>query len=183
MSLYRHIFIRLKSSIFVNKYVKEQCFIELDNDKSFMVMLNMYNPKPLSCQDKVIDESDDENETGSVCPSQESYHCLHSSNNEYELLNYSETYVYSTMNPFMKVNSKFPSVIAFRRALNHYALTNEFEYVIEKSDLTRLTTCCGDKKCKWRIHASLTQDGVTFEVKKFIETHSCTRSNKSGNKQ
>ncbi|CAH1421024.1 unnamed protein product [Lactuca virosa] len=133
------------SIVFVDKYAKEQCFIELDNDKSFMVMLNMYNdekevtiyatteklrynPKPLSCQDKVIDESDDENETDSVCPSQESYHSLHSSDNEYELLNYSETYAYSTMNPFMKVNSKFPS------------------------------------------------------VKKFIETHSCTRSNKSGNK-
>ncbi|CAH1443875.1 unnamed protein product [Lactuca virosa] len=187
------------SIVFVDKYAKEQCFIELDNDKSFMVMLNMYdkekevtiyatteklryNPKPLSCQDKVIDESDDENETDSVCPSQESYHSPHSSDNEYELLNYGETYAYSKVNPFMKVNSKFPSVIAFRRALNHYALTNEFEYVIEKSDLTRLTACCGDKKCKWRIHASLTQDGVTFEVKKFIETHSCTRSNKSGNK-
>ncbi|CAH1430160.1 unnamed protein product [Lactuca virosa] len=79
----------------------------------------------------------------------------------------------------MKVNSEFPSVIAFRRAL-HYALTNEFEYDIEKSDLTRLTTCCGDKKCKRRIHAFLTQDGVTFE--NFVETHSCTRSNKCGNK-
>ncbi|XP_023770327.2 uncharacterized protein LOC111918938 [Lactuca sativa] len=187
------------SIVFVDKYAKEQCFIELDNDKTFMVMLNMYNenkevtiyatteklrynPKPLSCQDKVINESDDENETDSVCPSQESYHSLHSSDNEYELLNYGETYAYSKMNPFMKVNSKFPSVIAFRRALNHYALINEFEYVSEKSDLTRLTACCGDKECKWRIHASLTQDGVTFEVKKFVEIHSCTRSNKSGNK-
>ncbi|CAH1433302.1 unnamed protein product [Lactuca virosa] len=168
------------SIVFVDKYAKEQCFIELDNDKSFIVMLNMYNedkevtiyatteklrynPKPLSCQDKVIDESDDENETDSVCPSQESYHSLHSFDNGYELLNYGETYAYSKTNPFMKVNSKFPSVIAFRRALKHYALTNEFEYVIEKSDLTRLTACCGDKKCKWRIHASLTQDGVTFE--------------------
>ncbi|CAH1432571.1 unnamed protein product [Lactuca virosa] len=195
MSLYRHIFIQnhlveevkkhypsqsdiVLSIVFVDKYAKEQCFIELDNDKSFMVMLNMYNedkevtiyattkklrynPKPLSCQDKVIDESDDENETDSVCPSQESYHSLNSSDNKYELINYGETYAYSKMNPFMKVNSKFPSVIAFRRALNHYALTNEFE---------------------WRIHASLTQDGVTFEVKEFVETHSCTRINKSGNK-
>ena len=64
----------------------------------------------------------------------------------------------------MKVNSKFPSVISFRRALNHYAITNEFEYVIAKSDLTRLTACCKEKKCEWRIHASVTQDGVTFEV-------------------
>ncbi|KAL7599162.1 hypothetical protein Lser_V15G21127 [Lactuca serriola] len=169
------------STVFVDKHAKEQCFIELDNDESFMVMLSMYNeekevtiyvtteklrynPKPFSCQNQVNNEFDDENETESVCSSQESYHSLHSSDNEYELLNYGETYAYSKLNPFMKLNSKFPSVIAFRRALNHYALTNEFEYVIDKSDLTRLTACCGDKKCKWRIHASLTQDGVTFEV-------------------
>ena len=31
------------SIVVVDKYVKEQCFIELDSDKSFMVMLNMYN--------------------------------------------------------------------------------------------------------------------------------------------
>nr|KAJ0207509.1 hypothetical protein LSAT_V11C500261200 [Lactuca sativa]KAJ0207802.1 hypothetical protein LSAT_V11C500261320 [Lactuca sativa] len=187
------------SIVFVDKHAKEQCFIELDNDERFMVMLSMYNEekevtiyvtteklryncKLFSCQDQVIDESDDENETDSICLSQESYHSLHSSDNEYELLNYGETYAYSKINPFMKVNSKFPSAVSFRRALNHYALTNEFEYVIEKSDLTRLTACCDDKKCKWRIHASLTQDGVTFEVKKFVDTHSCTRSNKCGNK-
>ena len=64
----------------------------------------------------------------------------------------------------MKLNSKFPNVIVFRRDLNHYVLTSEFEYFIEKSDLTRLTACCENKNCEWRIHASLTQDGVTFEV-------------------
>ncbi|CAI9302943.1 unnamed protein product [Lactuca saligna] len=129
------------SIVFFDKHAKEHCFIELDNDESFMVMLNMYNeekeviiyvtteklrynPKPFSCQNQVNDELDDENETDSVCPSQESYHSLHSSDNEYKLLNYGETYAYSKLNPFMKVNSKFPSVIAFRRALNHYALTN-----------------------------------------------------------
>ncbi|KAI3740672.1 hypothetical protein L2E82_31142 [Cichorium intybus] len=26
------------------------------------------------------------------------------------------------------------------------------------------------------------QDGITFEVKKMVETHTCTRSNKGGNK-
>ncbi|XP_052626966.1 uncharacterized protein LOC128133533 [Lactuca sativa] len=187
------------SIVFVDKHAKEQCFIELDNDERFMVMLSMYNEekevtihatteklrykvKQFSSQDHVIDEPDDENETDSICPSQESYHSPHNSDNETELLDYGETYAYSKSNPFMKVNSRFPGVIAFRRALNHYALINEFEYNIEKSDLTRLTACCGDKECKWRIHASVTQDGVTFEVKKFVETHSCTRSNKCGNK-
>ncbi|CAH1452956.1 unnamed protein product [Lactuca virosa] len=115
--------------------------------------------KSFSGQDQVIDESDDENDSDSNCPSEESYHSRHSSDNEYELLNSDfKTYSYSNKNAVMKVNSKFPNVIAFRRALNHYAITNEFQYVIEKSDLTRLTACCEDKKCEWRIHASLTQD-------------------------
>ncbi|XP_023761342.1 uncharacterized protein LOC111909797 [Lactuca sativa] len=131
----------------------------------------LYKPKPFGCQDQVIDESDDENETKLISPSQGSSRSVHSSVNEYELLNYVETYAYCKINPFIKVNSKFPSVIVFRRALYHYALTNEFEYAIEKIDLTRLTSCYGDKKCKWRIH-----------VKKFVDTHSCTRSNKCGNK-
>ncbi|KAI3707878.1 hypothetical protein L2E82_36777 [Cichorium intybus] len=189
------------SIIFVDKHAKEQCFIELDSDENFMVMLSMYKEekevaiyattgnftqqtdKQFSGQDQCSDEFDDENESDSDCPSEESYHSCHSSDNEYELLNYgSESYAYSTKSPIMKVNYKFPSVIAFRRALNHYALINEFQYVTEKSDLTRLTACCEDKNCEWRIHASLTQDGVTFEVKKFVETHSCTQSNKCGNK-
>ncbi|KAL4554548.1 hypothetical protein LXL04_039380 [Taraxacum kok-saghyz] len=185
------------SIVFVDKHAKEQCFIELDTDESFMVMLSMYKEEkeitiyvttekvrynPNSCQDQVTHESDEENETDSNCPSDSSYHSLHTSDHEYEPLNYGEPYAYSKKNSFMKLNSIFPNVIAFRRALNHYALTNEFEYDIEKSDLTRLTACCGDKTCKWRIHASLTQDGVTFDVNKFVETHSCTRSNKGGNK-
>ncbi|CAH1454477.1 unnamed protein product [Lactuca virosa] len=166
-----------------------------------MVMLNMYEEekevtiyvtnekitqqrdKPSSVQDQSIDELDDENDSDSNCPSEESYHSRYSSDNEYELLNSNfKIDAYSSKSQVMKVHSKFPNVIAFIRALNHCAITNEFQYVIKKSDLTRLTTCCEDKKCEWRIHASRTQDEATFEVKKFVETHSCTRSNKCGNK-
>ncbi|CAI9293844.1 unnamed protein product [Lactuca saligna] len=193
--------LKLKYGVFIDKNSKEQRFIIIDSDESFMVMLNMYKEekeviiyattekitqkmyKSFSGQDQVIDESDDENDSDSNCPSEESYHSRHSSSNEYELLNSDfKSYSYSNKNAVMKVNSKFPNVIAFRRALNNYAITNEFQYIIGKSDLTRLTACCEDKKCEWRIHASLTKDEVTFEVKKFVETRSCTRSNKCGNK-
>ena len=81
----------------------------------------------------------------------------HSMDDESKFMNDEcETYGYSKKGPPMKVNSKFPNVVSFRRSLNHYALTNEFEYIIEKSDHTRLTPCCEDKKCEWRIHASFT---------------------------
>ncbi|GJZ26685.1 uncharacterized protein Tco_0570938 [Tanacetum coccineum] len=82
----------------------------------------------------------------------------------------------------MKVNSRFQNVLEFKRALNHHAVINEFEYFIEKSDLERVTARCAHKKCPWRIHASLMQDKVTFEVKNLKETHTCMRSNMGGNK-
>ncbi|MFS7904830.1 putative transposase, MuDR, plant, MULE transposase domain-containing protein [Helianthus anomalus] len=84
--------------------------------------------------------------------------------------------------PTIKVNSTFDNVVVFRRALIQYAITNEFQYFVEKSEPTRVTTRCSNLECKWRIHASVKQDGITFEVKTFVEAHSCTRSNKGGNK-
>ncbi|XP_023731454.1 uncharacterized protein LOC111879214 [Lactuca sativa] len=83
----------------------------------------------------------------------------------------------------MKVGSKFENVVDFRRALNHYAVINELNYYIQKSDPTRFTARCENLECEWRLHASITQDAVTFEVKKMLEVHSCTHSNKGGNKR
>ncbi|GJU35656.1 uncharacterized protein Tco_1184010 [Tanacetum coccineum] len=108
---------------------------------------------------------------------------LHSSDDEHEFKYEFEVHSDMKNSPTIKVHQKFSDVIAFRRALNHYAIINEFEYTIEKSDLTRLTACCEDTKCEWRIHASTMDDNITFQVKKLVETHSCTRTNKCGNKR
>ncbi|CAH1450351.1 unnamed protein product [Lactuca virosa] len=83
----------------------------------------------------------------------------------------------------MTVNSKFENVVDFRRALNNFAVKNEFNYYIQKSDPTRFTTRCENLECEWRIHASVMQDEVTIEVQKMVEVHTCTRSNKGGNKR
>nr|KAJ0213002.1 hypothetical protein LSAT_V11C400172240 [Lactuca sativa] len=82
----------------------------------------------------------------------------------------------------MEVGSKFENVVDFRRALNHFAVINEFNYYILKSDPTRFTSKYENLECEWRIHASITQDAVTFEVSVY-QVHSCTRSNKGGNKR
>jgi hypothetical protein len=34
----------------------------------------------------------------------------------------------------------------------------------------------------WRVHTSVTKDGITFEVKTLQHKHSCSGVNKSGNK-
>nr|GEX24730.1 transposase, MuDR, MULE transposase domain protein [Tanacetum cinerariifolium] len=77
---------------------------------------------------------------------------------------------------------RFSNAIDFKKSLNHYALMNEFEYFIEKSKPNRFTTRCAQLTCRWRIHAAILQDGVTFKVKKLSESHSYIRSNKGCNK-
>ncbi|PWA56031.1 transposase, MuDR, MULE transposase domain protein [Artemisia annua] len=114
---------------------------------------------------------------------EESYQSLHSTDNEDELFNYEvETYSFNKKDPTIQVNSKFPNVVDLRRALNHHALINEFEYFIEKSEPTRFTARCANLECAWKIHACVTKDKVTFKVKNLVETHTCIGSNKGGNK-
>ncbi|GJT92628.1 hypothetical protein Tco_1081473 [Tanacetum coccineum] len=104
------------SIIFVDKYVKEQSFIELNSDKSFTIMLDMYEKEKeitiyvttnknvgtsntqQSGQHEIIEEPQGE---GDYCPSDESYfsHCSSDTDddNDDEILScevesYSKTY-------------------------------------------------------------------------------------------
>ncbi|CAI9271724.1 unnamed protein product [Lactuca saligna] len=149
------------SILYVEKYTPDKSFIELDSDEKFMAMLS-------------IDEPHNEYDAD-LCPSEESYHSHLISDNEDDLMNDDdEVYSVSKNSIRMEVDSKFESVVDFRRSLNHFAVTNEFNYYIQKSDPTRFTARCENLECEWRIHASITQDEVTFEVKKMVEVHTCT---------
>ncbi|KAL4572798.1 hypothetical protein LXL04_019583 [Taraxacum kok-saghyz] len=78
---------------------------------------------------------------------------------------------------------QFENSVEFKRALNHHAIINEFDYLIQKSDQSRFSARCEKLDCEWRIYASIMQDGISFEVRKIGERHTCTRSNKGGNKR
>ncbi|KAJ9545468.1 hypothetical protein OSB04_025175 [Centaurea solstitialis] len=190
------------SIVFLDKNAPGQSFIELDSEETFMVMLHMYvqekeviiyvttennhDSNKVSLSNNLCDNRADPNgeDDSDYCVSEESYHSHLSSDNEDELMNYEdEDYSCSNNSLSMKVNSKFANVIEFRRALNHYAITNEFDYLIVKSDPIRFTARCEKIDCEWKIHASIMQDGVTFEVKTMVEGHTCTRSNKGGHKR
>ncbi|CAH1453381.1 unnamed protein product [Lactuca virosa] len=188
------------SILYVDKYAPDKSFIELDSNKKFMAMLSMYGSEKQatiyvtiennlgsnihanhSCANR--DEPHDEYDVD-LCPSEESYHIHLSSDNEDGIVNDDdEVNSFSKNSIRMEVGSKFENVVDFRRALNHFAVINEFNYYIQKSDPTRFTARCENLECEWRIHASITQDEVTFEVKKMVEVHTCTRSNKGGNKR
>ncbi|CAH1452382.1 unnamed protein product [Lactuca virosa] len=140
---------------------------------------NIHTNHSCANRDEPHDECD-----ADLCPSEESYHRHLSSNNEDGLMNDDdEVNSFSKNSMRMEVGSKFENVVDFRRDLNHFAVINEFNYYIQKSDPTRFTARCENLECEGRIHASITQDEVTFEVKKMVEVHTCTRSNKGGNKR
>ncbi|GKA62360.1 hypothetical protein Tco_0761879 [Tanacetum coccineum] len=123
-------------------------------------------------------QGDDDDSDG--CPSEGSYHSYIGSDNEDEIMNYERETISDNKNiPTIEVISRFSNA-----ALNHYALMTEFGLVLslEKSEPTRFQQGDGPIICRWRIHAAILQDGVTFKVKKLSESHSCIRSNKGGNK-
>ncbi|PWA84050.1 transposase, MuDR, MULE transposase domain protein [Artemisia annua] len=168
------------SVLFVDKYAAHQSFIELDSDEKFKMMLDMHEvEKEVTIYVTTENNARDLNE---IQQSEESYYSHLTTDYENELPDYEVgTCLQTNKSPIMKVNSRFVNVVQFRRALNHYALMNEFEYIIEKSEPTRFTVRCANLKCKWNIHAYIMDDKVTFELKKLVEEHSCIRSNKGGN--
>ncbi|XP_078153161.1 uncharacterized protein LOC144548368 [Carex rostrata] len=71
------------------------------------------------------------------------------------------------------VNALFPDVNAFRKALRHFAIKNEFEVHTLKSDKKRFIGRCKHPDCPWRIRASILQDNKTFMVKLLPDEHTC----------
>nr|KAJ0212689.1 hypothetical protein LSAT_V11C400164730 [Lactuca sativa] len=188
------------SILYVDKYAPEKSLIELDSNEKFMTMLGMYRSEKQVTIYVTTENNLDTNENtnhlcanrdklhneydADLCPSEGSYHSHLSFDNEEDLMNDdNEVYSFSKNSISMEVGSKFENVVDFRRALNHFTVTNEFNYYIQKSDPTQFTKRCENLECEWRIHASITQDEVTFEVKKMVEVHTCIRSNKGGNKR
>ncbi|GJR13119.1 transposase, MuDR [Tanacetum coccineum] len=169
------------SIVFVDKYVTGQSFIELNSDENFTAMLRMYEQEKEvtiyvstdknfgthntqeSAQHEIIKEPNGESGQCEVieeptgdgdsdhCPSDENYFSHLSSDDDdvNEISNYD--YSNTKKSPTMEVSSKLPSVVAFRRALNHHAVINEYDYFIEKSDLERFTARCYKRRIvrKW----------------------------------
>nr|KAJ0206316.1 hypothetical protein LSAT_V11C500293020 [Lactuca sativa] len=186
------------SILYVDKYALEKSIIELDSDEKFMVMLGMYGSKKQvtiyvttdnnlgsnnhtnhSCANR--DEPNDDYDAY-LCPSEESYHSHLNSDNEDDLMNNDdEVYSFSKNSISMEIGSIFENVVDFRRALNHFAVTNEFNYYIQKSDPTRFTSRCEKPRVRVENSCFYYTNEVTFEVKKMVEVHTYTRSNKGGN--
>ncbi|XP_076924475.1 uncharacterized protein LOC143586914 [Bidens hawaiensis] len=200
------------SLYYIDKYASEQSYIKVDSHDTFQLMLSVHEVakeltvyvttdnnrlcnKALYIICRVRDGEHDEErgeehgeEQSKYALSDDSYHRYYGTDSEVDSTDIeveqedSQPKTYKKESRAITINSTFENVKEFRIALAHYAITKGFSYYIEKSEPKRVTARCFDLKCKWRIHASLMQDGITFEVKKLVDIHSCTRSNKGAAK-
>ncbi|GJS02479.1 transposase, MuDR, MULE transposase domain protein [Tanacetum coccineum] len=128
------------SILFFDKYAKEQTFIQLETSENFQLMLNMYdeekeltiyvtknNQMPQRCQNEIAFVPDGENGSDSDCQSENSYHSLHSSDDEHDFK--SEFEVHSDMknSPTMKVHQKFSDMVVLEIKEN----TNSWEWFLK----------------------------------------------------
>ncbi|XP_055962475.1 uncharacterized protein LOC126655917 [Mercurialis annua] len=70
----------------------------------------------------------------------------------------------------------FKSIQTFRDILADYSIKGGYIIRKDKNDTKRVTAQCIGADCKWRIHGSLTPDGVTFMVKTLKDDHTCIRA-------
>jgi MuDR family transposase len=71
---------------------------------------------------------------------------------------------YDPNNPKIELKVLFSNANTFRHALRHFAIKNEFEYIIVKSNKNRFIEKCRNPDCLWRIRASKVQASNAFMV-------------------
>ena len=77
------------------------------------------------------------------------------------------TVLHDPENPKIVKGELFPDIIAFRKAIRHYAVKTGFEFATAgyKTDKSRFIAKCAAEGCPWRIHAS------TIFYKKTVQVH------------
>jgi len=71
-------------------------------------------------------------------------------------------------NPNIVKGALFSDIVAFRKAVRHYAIVKGFEFTDLKTDPTRFIAKCAHEGCPWRIHASRVQGQRAIEVQMFL---------------
>lgn len=62
--------------------------------------------------------------------------------------------IHDPENPKIEKDALFPDIIAFRKAIRHYAVKKGFVFAGLKTDPTRFLAHCAAEGCPWRVHAS-----------------------------
>jgi len=76
--------------------------------------------------------------------------------------------LHDPLNPKIQKGELFSDIIAFRKAIRHYAVVKGFEFAPGvRTDKTRFIARCAASDCPWRIHASTIFDKKTIQVSSY----------------
>ena len=76
--------------------------------------------------------------------------------------------LHDPLNPKIQKGELFPDIIAFRKAIRHYAVVKGFEFAPRvRTDKTRFIARCAASDCLWRIHASTIFDKKNVQVSSY----------------
>nr|KAJ0214590.1 hypothetical protein LSAT_V11C400218170 [Lactuca sativa] len=161
---------------------QEQSCIDLDSKKKSMAMLHMceekkevtiyltmydtYASNNLSLSNHLCGNIDEPHVNPECFPSEESYYNHLNSDNEDEPMNVDdEAYSFSKNS----LGTKLENIVDYRRALNHYAITNVFDYFNLKNDKTQFTARCESTDYEWKSYVSIMQDAITTKERKLYK--------------
>nr|AGR45850.1 mutator-like transposase [Zea mays] len=85
-------------------------------------------------------------------------------------------FVHDPNKPCMDVGTVYPDMKEFRLAVRQFAINEEFELKIAKSDRTRYSGFCKGDGCPWHIVGRRQPDGKTVMVSVLVAEHACTSS-------
>ncbi|CAH2046652.1 unnamed protein product [Thlaspi arvense] len=73
-----------------------------------------------------------------------------------------------------RLGQEYSTIEAFKRAITQYAARKRRDLSYHKSDSKRVVVICSDKKCPWRISASINSSSIRVVVRAFNNEHNCT---------
>ena len=79
-------------------------------------------------------------------------------------------YVYDHNKPCMDIGTIYPNMKEFRLAMKQFAINEEFEVHIVKTDTTRYIGKCNAGGCPWHINGRTQHDGATVKVFNYLLT-------------
>ena len=76
-------------------------------------------------------------------------------------------YAYDPNKPCMNIGTVYPNMKEFRLAMKQFAINEEFELHLVKTDKKRYIADCNADDCPWHINGRTQPDGITVKVYNF----------------
>ncbi|KAL4392134.1 hypothetical protein AHAS_Ahas03G0314700 [Arachis hypogaea] len=79
----------------------------------------------------------------------------------------------------LKVGMKFNSKMEFKEAVREYCIQEGRRIWWKKNDNLRMRAVCKGEECGWVVYASMDSEGNCWQIKTFMDDHTCPRETKN----